>query len=50
VFEAIVCGQRKQHRVEADGVAVALEHGALQIVVEKNARDAEGVERGDVTS
>ena len=37
-LEAVVAGEREQGRVEADRVAATLEHRALQIVVEGDAR------------
>jgi hypothetical protein len=42
---AMVGGERQQRRVEADGVALAFEHGALEVVVEQHPGDAaEGLE------
>src|SRR6266853_5107259 len=39
-LEAVVAGQLKQRRMEADRLADALEHGAFEIVVECRAGDA----------
>jgi hypothetical protein len=33
-------GEGEQRRIEADAVAVSLEYGALEIIVEQNARNA----------
>ena len=33
-FVAVVRGERQQHGVEADRVAAALQHGALEVVVQ----------------
>ena len=44
-LEAVVRGEREQRRVEADGVALAFEHGALEVVVEQHSADA--VERSE---
>jgi hypothetical protein len=50
-FKAVMRGERQERRMEPDRIAMAFEDGALQIVVEKNARHAaERFERIDVTT
>jgi hypothetical protein len=45
-----VAGQREQRRVEADRVAPALEHGALEVVVQQHPGQAECGEGLDVAA
>ena len=50
-LEAVVPGEREQRRVKAHGVALALEHRALQVVVEDDPRHGvEEAERLDVAA
>ncbi len=49
--KAVMRSELEEPRMEADGVALALENGALEIVVEEDARRAaESVEGIDVTA
>jgi len=48
---AIVSREGEQCRVEADGIALTFQHGALEIVVEQDTRTSiEGLERRDMTT
>ena len=50
-LEAVVGGQGQQRRVEADRVALALEHGALEVVVQQHpGHAAEGGEGRDMAA
>ena len=50
-LEAVVTSEREQRRVEANGVALALQHGTLQVVVQDDpAEAAERAERLDVAT
>src|SRR6202521_3432641 len=47
----IMCGERDQGGMKADGIALALQHCALEIVVEQNTRTSvPGREGADVTA